>query len=122
MIQTSAESPVANTLPTPDAPDTSRLNAPRGYDEIWAGGWICLLTTVYVCSAFVHSMMRWLAYGKTWDLAGMLLSGVLAWVAYAWTLSDSALQPFGKRVAAAICLVVGWALVFPVLMWSLGFQ
>lgn len=121
MTNVSAELPVSTAPLAPDAP-AARPNAARGYDEVWAGSWICLLVTVYLCGASLNSLMRWLAYASTWDLAGMLFSGALAWGGYSWTISDSALQPFGKRVAAAICLIVVWALVFPVLMWACGFQ
>ncbi len=108
-------------FPAVEAPAT-RPGEVRGYDEMWAGGWICLLVTVYLCGAFLNSLMRWLACGALWDLAGLVLSGVLAWAGYYWTISESALQPFGKRVASAICLLAAWALVFPALMWSCGFQ
>jgi len=98
------------------------LPVKRGYDETWAGGWICLLVTVYLCGAAVNSLMRWLAYGTAWDLAGLALSGVLAWGSYTWTISENSVQPLGRRVAAAICLIIAWSLIFPVMMWACGFQ
>lgn len=121
MTQSSVESTSSNDSPVVDAPAT-KSGAERGYDEMWAGGWICLLVTVYLCGAFLNSLMRWLAFGALWDLTGLALSGVLAWAGYYWTISESAIQPFGKRVASAICLLAAWALVFPALMWSCGFQ
>ncbi|MBP7633484.1 hypothetical protein KBA41_04905 [Candidatus Ozemobacteraceae bacterium] len=121
MTQSSVESTSSTPFPAAEAPAT-RPGEARGYDEVWAGGWICLLVTVYLCGAFLNSLMRWLAYGALWDLTGLVLSGVIAWASYYWTTSESAIQPFGKRVAAAICLLVAWILVFPALMWSCGFQ
>jgi len=121
MTQPFIDSQDSNGSPAAER-SAARPGAARGYDEVWAGGWICLLVTVYLCGAFLNSLMRWLAYGALWDLAGLILSGVLAWAGYYWTISESALQPFGKRVASAICLLVAWTLVFPALMWSCGFQ
>ncbi len=98
------------------------MPAGRGYDEHWAGGWICLLVTVYLCGAAVHALMRWLAYGAACDLAGLGLSGLLAWIADSRTLSATSLQPLGRRVATAVLLMAAWALLFPLVMWASGFR
>ncbi|HOY65718.1 MAG TPA: hypothetical protein PLP29_02455 [Candidatus Ozemobacteraceae bacterium] len=98
------------------------MPAGRGYDEHWAGGWICLLITVYLCGAAVHALMRWLAYGATCELAGLGLSGLLTWIAYSRTLSDTSIQPLGRRVATAVLLLAAWALLFPLVMWASGFR
>ena len=84
--------------------------------------WMGLLATVFLFSAFLGSMMRWLSRGTTWDLGGIILAGLLTWLCYSWTISDKALPRVHHRLGAAIALPLVWALSLPVIMMALGFS
>lgn len=52
----------------------------------------------------------------------MVLSGLLTWLCYAWTISDRTTVPAEKRGVVACGLMVLWALTFPMVLWSLGLK
>lgn len=83
--------------------------------------WVGLIATVFLISAFLCSIMRWLSENRGWDLGGTVLAGVLAWLAYSWTVSEKALNRPTQRWAAAVGLPVIWAVLLPVIMKALGF-
>lgn len=83
--------------------------------------WTGLLATVFLISAFLCSLMCWFSENRGYDLGGTILSGVLAWLAYSWTVSEKALNRPQQRWAAAIGLPVIWAVLLPVIMKALGF-
>ena len=87
----------------------------------WFESWICILCTVFLTGSTITSFFRWLPYGYRWDLGGSILSGIMAWACYRWTLSEKPTFWRRYRLVAALGLLVGWSLVFPSIMWGLGF-
>ena len=107
---TDANTPISGAL--------ERTSHVRGH---WFLEWVGLLATVFLISAFLCSLMRWFSENQKWDLGGSVLAGVLAWLAYSWTISESALHRPQQRWAAAVGLPVIWAVLLPVIMKALGF-
>jgi|GEM_PF-6825844 len=110
-------------------PPETELHFRAGKTEIipsfsfnWLVGWASLLATVFLSSATLNSLMRWLPYSHAWDLGGTIISGVMAWFCYTLTLSIKSSPKPEKRLAIALALPLLWCLLFPTAMWTLGFK
>ncbi|OIP23781.1 hypothetical protein AUK22_09415 [bacterium CG2_30_54_10] len=117
--------PIVNseTHLTEPASQFTRIGSENGNTfGIWLSGWICLLTTVFFSGSTLNCFLHWLPFGHPWDLGGTILSGLLAWLCYAWTLSDKTTVPAEKRGSVSLGLAALWLLSFPAVMLSLGFK
>lgn len=112
--------PAAAPAPAPSSPTPPPTEERSG--SPWLSGWLCLLATVFLAASTLNCLLRWLPFSRPWDLGGTILSGLLTWLAYSWTLSDRSTVPTERRGTVAIGLFVLWAVTFPAVLWSLGFR
>lgn len=84
--------------------------------------WLATLATVFLSGATLTCLMRWFPQGATWDLGGAIFSGILTFTCYKLTLSERAIPSVFLRGNIAVGLPVLWAVLFPVVLWSLGFK
>jgi len=84
--------------------------------------WLSIVAVVFLGSATLNSLMRWLSYGYPWDLGGTVLSGFLAFVCYKTTMSDPTRLRRPGRLAVTFLCPIGWAVLLPVVMMMLGFS
>ncbi|MBI3039895.1 hypothetical protein HYY75_12750 [bacterium] len=84
--------------------------------------WCSILSTVFLASATLTTLLRFLSNGERWDAGGMIFSGILAWLCYARTLSENAFPEIKSRIFATIGLPIVWLVGFPILLRVLGFK
>ncbi|NLI78851.1 MAG: hypothetical protein GX442_20715 [Candidatus Riflebacteria bacterium] len=117
-----APNPEPRPASEPDPAIRPPAPAEGGPNGSWLSGWLCLLATVFLAASTLNCLLRWLPFSRPWDLGGTILSGLLTWLAYSWTLSDRSTVPTERRGTVAIGLFVLWAVTFPAVLWSLGFR
>lgn len=118
-MENSNKQPTADSQNPTQAGDSSRTSEVTIF---WLSSWVCLLVTVFFAASTLNCLLQWLPFAHPWDLGGTIFSGLLTWLAYAWTLSDKSTIPLEKRGTVAIGLWVFWAIAFPAVLWSLGFK
>lgn len=84
--------------------------------------WLSTLSTVFLSGATLTCLMRWFPQGSPWDLGGAIFSGILTFTSYKLTLSEGAIPSLSMRGNIAVGLPVLWAVLFPVVLWGLGFK
>lgn len=88
----------------------------------WMIQWCCLLSDVFLFSASLTCLFRWLSYGQPWNMGGFILSLSLAGIVYYLSYSGHKLASLNQRASIGLFAVSGWAILLPILMHALGYK
>ena len=88
----------------------------------WFLQWQCLLTDVFLVSASLTCLFRWLAYGGTWNIGGLILSIIAAGVTHFYSMSVDRVPSMNKRSTIAFFALTIWIILLPLLMRGLGYS
>jgi len=84
--------------------------------------WVVMLSSVLLFASSLNCLFIWLAYGRAYDVAALILSLVLALVVYFFALDPKRTASYNRRVLIATAALMLWAILMPVVMKLAGFQ
>ncbi|MBF0409770.1 MAG: hypothetical protein HQM10_20685 [Candidatus Riflebacteria bacterium] len=114
-----------NTIETAETNDIEEISSDSARNDDWGNftlGWISTLSLVFLTGATLNTFMMWCSYGKSWDLAGTIFSGILAFLAYHFTISAQVKVSRSDQWKFAVFLPAVWALVLPIILNLMGYK
>lgn len=88
----------------------------------WLLFWAIALTDVFLFSSAINCLFQWLAYGRTYDLTGLILSLTGAFILYFFAVNSKREANLNKRFALSLCVFGAWALLMPLTMKLFGYN
>ncbi len=84
--------------------------------------WVVMLSCVFLFAASLNCLFLWLSYGHSYDLAGLVLSLVLALIVYFTALDAKKVASYQRRLIIATAALMLWAILLPGVMKLAGYQ
>lgn len=84
--------------------------------------WAVMLSCVFLFASSLNCLFLWLSYGRSYDLAGLVLSLVLALIVYFTALDSKKVASYQRRLLIATAALMLWALLLPGVMKLAGYQ
>lgn len=84
--------------------------------------WVVMLSSVFLFGSSLNCLFIWLAYGRNYDAAALVLSLVLALVVYFFALDSKRTASYDRRLLIATSALMTWAVLLPAVMKFAGFK
>ncbi|PKL50945.1 MAG: hypothetical protein CVV42_01200 [Candidatus Riflebacteria bacterium HGW-Riflebacteria-2] len=84
--------------------------------------WVVLLSSVFLFASSLNCLFLWLAYGRGYDMAALVLSLVLALIVYFFALDARKIASYNRRLLIATAALMLWAVLLPFVMKLTGYQ
>lgn len=84
--------------------------------------WTVMLSCVFLFASSLNCLFLWLSYGRRYDLAGLVLSLILALTVYFTALDSKKVASYQRRLLIATAALMLWAILMPGVMKLAGYQ
>ncbi len=84
--------------------------------------WVVMLSCVFLFASSLNCLFIWLAYGRGYDAAALVLSLVLALIVYFFALDAKKIASYNRRLLIATSAIILWAILLPLVMRMSGYQ
>lgn len=105
------------SAPKPNCDNASRKSANHGVVS-----WTVMLSSVFLFASSLNCLFIWLAYGRGYDAAALILSLTLALIVYFFALDAKKIASYNRRLFIATSAIILWAILLPLVMQMCGYR